>query len=102
MGGLERALRPGEDYAVLFYETARMVKSLQPGAKVRCTACGLNGVRAVIARLRRENAFGLGETFINHPYDRKGTALPEPPMLACDEGERGRWIKKSGRNRRSM
>ncbi len=58
-----------EEYAVLFYDTARAVKSVQPEAKVLCTACGLNGTRAVIDYLRRENALDLAGTFIYHPYD---------------------------------
>ena len=58
-----------EEYAVLFYETARTVKAVQPEAKVLCAACGLTGARAVIARLRRENALGLAGTFVYHPYD---------------------------------
>ena len=58
-----------EEYAILFLETARAVKAVQPEAKVLCAACGLNGARAVIARLRRENALGLAGTFIYHPYD---------------------------------
>lgn len=58
-----------EEYAVLFFETARAVKAVQSEAKVLCTACGLSGARAVIARLRRENALGLAGTFLYHPYD---------------------------------
>ena len=58
-----------EEYALLFHETARAVKAVQPEAKVLCAACGLNGARAVIARLRRENALGLAGTFVYHPYD---------------------------------
>ena len=57
-----------EEYSRLFFETARAVKAAQPEAKVYCASCGLDGVKAVLERLRREDALDLGSVFIYHPY----------------------------------
>ena len=63
-----------EDYATLFYETARAVKSVQPEARVYCTALAMNRDMAksdyapVLEKLKRENALGLASRFVYHPY----------------------------------
>ena len=58
-----------EEYATLYLETAKAVRSVQPEAKLFCTAVGFpKGYVAVIEKLRAANAPDLVDRFICHPY----------------------------------
>ena len=58
-----------EEYATLYLETAKAVRSVQPAAKLFCTAVGFpKGYVAVIEKLRAANAPDLVDRFICHPY----------------------------------
>ena len=65
-----------EEYAEMFYRTAKAVREIQPSAKCFCTAIGWNAqdpmksdYAAVLERLKKEGALDLGSYFIYHPYD---------------------------------
>ena len=64
-----------QEYAELFYRTAKAVREVQPTAKLYCTAIGMNkdmtksDYAVVLEKLKRENALDLGSYFIYHPYD---------------------------------
>ena len=64
-----------EDYATLFYETAKVIRSVQPKAICICTAVSINddpekdAYTCVLERLKRENALDLASYFAYHPYD---------------------------------
>ena len=59
-----------EDYAKLFYETAKVVKHVQPEAEVWCTAVNQeDGYVAVLETLKKNNALGLADRFIFHSYN---------------------------------
>ena len=57
-----------EDYATLFIETARAIRKVQPYAKILCAAVGQDGYKAVLERLKAEDALDLASIFIYHPY----------------------------------
>ena len=64
-----------QEYAELFFRTAKAIREVQPEAKVFCTAISWNAnepeksdYAAVLERLKRENALDLGSYFIYHPY----------------------------------
>ena len=63
-----------EDYAELFYRTAKAIREVQPGATVICTAISMNkdmaksDYAAVLEKLKRENALDLASWFVYHPY----------------------------------
>mgnify|MGYP004647176791 FL=1 len=62
------------EYAELFYQTARLVRELQPTAKIICTAISMNkdmsksDYAVVLEKLKRENALNLVDLFAYHPY----------------------------------
>lgn len=65
-----------EEYALMFYETAKAVREVQPNAKCFVTAITWNGKNpeksdyaAVLEKLKKENALDLASYFIYHPYD---------------------------------
>ena len=59
----------GPEYAELFYRTARAVRSVQPEAKLFCTAITFPAdYKCVLERLKAEDALDLGSYFIYHPY----------------------------------
>ena len=59
-----------EDYAKLFYETAKVVKSVQPEAEVWCTAVNQeDGYIAVLELLKKNDALNLADRFIFHSYN---------------------------------
>ena len=59
----------GEEYAEMFYRTAKAIRAVQPGAKCYCTAITFpKDHRCVLDRLKRENALDLASYFIYHPY----------------------------------
>ena len=57
-----------DDYATLFYETAKAVRKIQPQGKIYCAAIGQKGYAAVLEKLKKDNALELGSLFIYHPY----------------------------------
>ena len=60
----------GEEYAEMFYRTAKAIREVQPSAKIFCTAVGFSkDYKCVLERLKKENALGLATRFIYHPYD---------------------------------
>jgi len=59
----------GQEYAEMFYRTAKAVRAVQPEAKVFCTAITFpKDYECVLERLKKENALDLGSYFIYHPY----------------------------------
>lgn len=59
----------GPEYSVLFYETAKVVRSVMPDAKIYCTAITYpTDYTAVLEKLKKENALDFGSRFIYHPY----------------------------------
>ena len=73
-----------EDYAEMFYLTARAVREVQPEAKLICTAIGIKDYHAVLDRLKREGALDLGWLFSYHPYHPN-------PDATYEEGEKETW-----------
>ena len=63
-----------EEYAELFYRTAKAVREVQPQARIYCTAIAMNAdmsksdYAVVLEKLKRENALDLASRFIYHPY----------------------------------
>ena len=63
-----------QEYAELFYRTAKAVREVQPEAKCLCTAISMkpdmskSDYAVVLEKLKRENALDLGSYFIYHPY----------------------------------
>ena len=63
-----------EEYAEMLYETAKAVHEVQPGAKCYCTAISMredmtkSDHAVVLEKLKKENALGLVNRFIYHPY----------------------------------
>ena len=65
-----------EEYAEMFYRTARTIREVQPTAKLFCTAMSMgeggdltkSDYAVVLERLKRENALDLGSYFLYHPY----------------------------------
>ena len=63
-----------EEYAEMFYGTAKAIREVQPEAKVYCTAISMkpdmsgSDYAVVLEKLKRENALDLGSYFIYHPY----------------------------------
>ena len=80
-----------DEYAKMFYETARVVKSVQPGAKCIVTALNFgytrdpskNEYRAVAEKLKAENALGLATHWVFHPY----CANPDWAYLTYEESD---------------
>lgn len=66
----------GAEYAEMFYRTARAIRSVQPEAKVICTAISMaadmtkSDYAAVLNKLEKENALGLVDFFSYHPYEK--------------------------------
>ena len=58
----------GEEYAKMFYETAKVVHELQPTARTFCTAMCRDDYIRVLETLKRNDALDLGSYFIYHPY----------------------------------
>ena len=63
-----------KDYAEMVYETAKAIREVQPSAKCIVTAISWaaepekNDYVAVLEKLKRENALGLVNAWIYHPY----------------------------------
>ncbi|MGN0833892.1 MAG: hypothetical protein ACI4RD_09640 [Kiritimatiellia bacterium] len=63
-----------QEYAELFYRTARAIREVQPEAKIFCTAISMAGdmtksdYAVVLEKLKRENALDLASAFLYHPY----------------------------------
>ncbi len=58
------------DYAKLFYETAKVIKRVQPKAEVWCTAVNQDdGYIAVLELLKKNDALDLADRFIFHSYN---------------------------------
>ena len=72
-----------DEYAEMFYRTAKAIRELQPEAKVYCTAIAMHTDMAksdyavVLEKLKRENALDLASRFIYHPYDPNPDATYE-------------------------
>ena len=61
----------GAEYAEMFYRTAKAIRAVQPSAKIYCTAITFpKDYKAVLERLKKENALDLASYFHYHPYDR--------------------------------
>lgn len=61
----------GPDYAVLIVETGRLVRRLQPGAKLIVSGIKYpEDYTAVCEKLKLEGELGLIDTFIYHPYQK--------------------------------
>ena len=58
-----------QEYAEMFFRTAKAIKAIQPEAKVICTAGETKDYTAVLEKLKKENALHLGSYFSYHPYD---------------------------------
>lgn len=75
-----------QEYAELFYRTAKVVREVQPEAKCFCTAISMkrdmskSDYAVVLEKLKRENALDLGSYFIYHPY-------AENPDTSYEAGE---------------
>ena len=63
-----------QEYAEMFYETAKAVREVQPTATCICTAISMNrdmsksDYAVVLEKLKRENALDLASYFAYHPY----------------------------------
>ena len=62
-----------QEYAEMFYRTARAIRAVQPSAKIYCTAIAANTISdrnypVLLEKLKKENALDLGSYFIYHPY----------------------------------
>ncbi len=73
----------GREYADLFVRTAKAIRSVQPGAKIFCTALDTpKEYRRVLDRLKSEGALDLCSYFIYHPYvanpDTSYASVAEP------------------------
>ena len=70
----------GDDYAIMFYETAKAVREVQPTAQIFCTAITYSDKPEkcdyfkVLEKLKAENALDLGSYFIYHPYSPRPEA----------------------------
>ena len=79
----------GEDYAELYLRTARMIRTIQPEAKIYCTAIAYpKDYTCLLERLKKENALDLASYFIYHPYD------PNPDTSWCTRAEPLRRLVK--------
>ena len=72
----------GEEYAKMFYETAKAVREVQPSAKLYCTAMCRDDYVRVLETLKRNDALDLGSYFIYHPYHPN----PDDSYLRIGEG----------------
>ncbi len=70
-----------EEYAEMFYRTAKAIRAVQPTAKCYVTAIVWNGkdplksdYGVVLERLKKENALDLASFFIYHPYNKNPDA----------------------------
>ena len=72
----------GEEYAKMFYETAKAVREVQPTAKLYCTAIRRDDYVRVLETLKRNDALDLGSYFIYHPYHSN----PDDSYLRVGEG----------------
>ena len=62
--------KQGQEYAELFYRTAKEIRSIQKEARIFCTAVEFpQDYKAVLEKLKAEKALDLGSLFIYHPYD---------------------------------
>ncbi len=63
-----------QEYAEMFYRTAKVIREVQPKATILCTAIAMNpdmsksDYAVVLERLKKENALDLASYFIYHPY----------------------------------
>lgn len=58
-----------QEYAEMFYETAKAIREVQPTARILCTALAFpRGYVAVLEKLKKENALDLADWFVCHPY----------------------------------
>jgi len=63
-----------QEYAEMFYRTAKAIREVQPEARVYCTAIDMkkdmskSDYAVVLEKLKRENALDLASRFIYHPY----------------------------------
>ena len=61
--------RQENDYAELFYQTAKAIREIQPTAKVYCAALSdFPQYEVVLEKLKRENAIDLCSGLMFHPY----------------------------------
>ena len=73
-----------EEYAELFYRTARAIREVQLESRIYCTAITMGAdmrksdYAVVLEKLKRENALDLANRFIYHPYDANPDATYEP------------------------
>ena len=83
-----------KEYAEMFYRTAKVIREVQPTAKIYCTAISMNkdmeksDYKVVLEKLKAENALDLGSYFIYHPY----SPLPEATYSEDGKGQFG-WTK---------
>ena len=64
-------MRQGEEYAEMFYRTAKAIRAVQPSSKIYCTKMTFpDGYRTLLERLKKENSLDLVTSFHYHPYDR--------------------------------
>ena len=74
-----------EEYAEMFYRTAKVVREVQPTAKIFCTSISMkpdmskSDYAVVLEKLKRENALELADYFIYHPY----SANPDNSYEVC-------------------
>ena len=63
-----------QEYAELFYQTAKAVREVQPTATCICTAISMqrdmskSDYAVVLEKLKKENALDLASYFVYHPY----------------------------------
>ena len=75
-----------QEYAEMFYQTAKAVREVQPSAKCYCTAVSMrpdmtkSDYFVVLEKLKKENALDLASYFIYHPY-------AENPDTSYEAGE---------------
>ena len=80
-----------EEYAEMFYRTAKAIREVQPEAKIYCTAISMkkdmskSDYAVVLERLKRENALDLASYFIYHPYS------PNPDLSYEASDKSGSW-----------
>ena len=78
--------RQENDYAELFFQTAKAIREVQPEARVYCAAMSdFPQYEAVLERLKREDAIGLCSGLMFHPY------IPNPDNTY--RGKKDAWMQ---------